>query len=38
MKDKLKLSQIGVLAENKIPDTTQEGIENEITFLGKNHT
>ena len=36
MKDRIKIKSDWSAYENKIPDTTQEGIENEITFLGKN--
>ena len=36
MKDRIKIKSDWSGYENKIPDTTQEGLENEITFLGKN--
>ncbi len=34
MKDRIKIKSDWSAYENKIPDTTQEGLENEITFTG----
>ena len=36
MKDRIKIKSDWSAYENKIPDTTQEGLESEITFLGKD--
>jgi len=36
MKDRIKINSSWSAYENKLPDTTQEGIESEITFLGKD--
>ena len=36
MKDRIKIKSDWSGYENKIPDTTQEGLESELTFLGKN--
>ena len=36
MKDTIKINSSWSAYENKLPDTTQEGIESEITFLGKD--
>ena len=36
MKDRIKIKSDWSAYENKAPDTTQEGVESEITFLGKN--
>ncbi len=36
MKDRIKIKSDWSGYENKIPDTTQEGLENKITFLGDN--
>ena len=34
MNDRIKITSSWNAYENKIPDTTQEGLECEITFLG----
>ncbi len=36
MKDRIKIKSDWSAYENKIPDTTQEGLESEIAFLGKD--
>jgi len=36
MKDRIKIKSDWSAYENKIPDTTQEGLESEITFSGKD--
>ena len=36
MKDRIKINSSWSAYENKMPDTTQEGLESEITFLGKD--
>ena len=36
MKDRIKINSSWSAYENKILDTTQEGLENEITFIGKD--
>ncbi len=36
MKDRIKINSSWDAYENKIPDTTQEGLESEISFLGNN--
>ena len=36
MKDRIKIKSDWSGYENKIPDTTQEGLESELTFLGKD--
>ena len=36
MKDRIKIKSDWSAYENKIPDTTQEGLESEIVFLGKD--
>ena len=37
MKDRIKINSSWNAYENKVPDTTQEGLENELTFSGKEH-
>ena len=36
MKDRIKINSSWNAYENKIPDTTQEGLESEVTFFGKD--
>ena len=36
MKDRIKIKSDWSAYENKEPDTTQEGLENEIKFSGNN--
>ena len=36
MKDRIKIKSDWSAYENKVPDTTQEGLESKITFLGKD--
>ena len=36
MKDRIKIKSDWSAYENKVPDTTQEGLESKITFLGDN--
>mgnify|MGYP001166898256 CR=1 FL=1 len=36
MKDRIKIKSDWSAYENKVPDTTQEGLESDITFLGKD--
>ena len=38
MKDRIKINSSWDAYENKIPDTTQEGVESEITWLGNNQS
>ena len=36
MKERIKINSTWDAYENKVPDTTQEGLESELTFLGKD--
>ena len=38
MKDRIKIKSDWSAYENKVPDTTQEGLESEITLSGKNQS
>jgi len=38
MKDRIKINSSWNAYENKLPDTTQEGLENEISFLGNDQS
>ncbi len=38
MKDRIKIKSDWSGYENKVPDTTQEGLENELIFLGNNQS
>ncbi len=38
MKDRIKINSSWNAYENKIPDTTQEGLESEIFFIGNNQS
>ena len=38
MKDRIKIKSDWSAYENKVPDTTQDGLENEITWYGNNQS
>jgi len=38
MKDRIKVNSSWTAYENKIPDTTQEGLESELTYIDPKHT